>query len=142
MRRFFRWAFGYAIAAMGGGVLYREITKLNSFTGQCALGFVHGHLLALGMLGFLVIALLEYHLHITEARTYRPFMYCYNLGIIVTAGMLGVRGWVQIYNLPDNAAISGIAGAGHILLAIGIILLFCALFERSKITQEAVPERK
>lgn len=93
------------------------------------------------MLGFLVIALLEYHLHITQARTYRPFMYCYNLGIIVTAGMLGVRGWVQIYDLPDNAAISGIAGAGHILLAAGIILLFCALFERSKILQETAPSQ-
>lgn len=43
--------------------------------------------------------------------------------------MLLVRGIWQVKGLDDTAAISGIAGIGHILLAVGIFLLFAALFD-------------
>ena len=57
MKKFLNLSLIYAIAAMAGGVFYREFTKFNGFTGVTALGKVHTHLFLLGMLVFLVIAL-------------------------------------------------------------------------------------
>lgn len=48
----------YAIFALVSGVFYREFTKLNDFTGKTALSVTHLHLYALGMLFFLIVALL------------------------------------------------------------------------------------
>lgn len=132
MRKFLKWSFGYALAGIAGGVLYRELTKLQNYTGATNLSFVHTHLLALGMAWFLIVALMEDRVGVSESNLYRPFMYCYNIGLILTATMLGVRGCWQIAGLPDNPAISGIAGAGHILLAAGIILFFAAVLKRTR----------
>ena len=57
MKKYLNISFAYAIAAMAGGVFYREFTKFNGYTGVTALGKVHTHLFLLGMLMFLVIAL-------------------------------------------------------------------------------------
>lgn len=50
MKRYLNIALAYAIAAMAGGVFYREFTKLNHYSGTTALGRVHTHLFLLGML--------------------------------------------------------------------------------------------
>ena len=57
MKRYLNISLAYAIAAMAGGVFYREFTKYNSFTGVTSLGKVHTHLFLLGMLMFLIVAL-------------------------------------------------------------------------------------
>lgn len=57
MKKYLNISFLYAVAAMAGGVFYREFTKFNGYTGTTALGKVHTHLFLLGMLMFLVIAL-------------------------------------------------------------------------------------
>ena len=57
MKKYLNTALIYAIAAMAGGVFYREFTKYNDFTGVTALGKVHPHLFLLGMLVFLIVAL-------------------------------------------------------------------------------------
>ena len=59
MKKYLNISLIYAIAAMVGGVFYREFTKWNGFTGMTALGKVHTHLFLLGMLMFLIIALLD-----------------------------------------------------------------------------------
>ena len=33
MKKYLNYALGYAVAAMAGGVFYREFTKFNGFTG-------------------------------------------------------------------------------------------------------------
>ena len=38
MKKLLNTAFVYALAAMAGGVFYREFTKFNGFTGRTALG--------------------------------------------------------------------------------------------------------
>ena len=43
MKKFINISLIYAIAAMAGGVFYREFTKFNNFTGVTALGKVHAH---------------------------------------------------------------------------------------------------
>lgn len=124
-------SLAYAIAAMAGGVFYREFTKYSGFTGVTALGKVHAHLFLLGMLVFLVVALYGAHNDLTKIKTFRAFLWTYNIGVPLTAVMLVIRGVAQVQGLAlsaaANASISGIAGIGHILTGAGIILLLLSL---------------
>lgn len=138
MKKYINIAFVYAILAMAGGVFYREFTKLNGFTGRTALAFVHTHLFLLGMvvflLGmvvFLLAALFAGRLALEGCRLWRPFLVVYNLGVAVTALLLAVRGVAQVLSLPlsrgADAAISGVAGLGHILTGVGLVFFFLCL---------------
>ena len=64
-------------------------------------------------------------------QPFRTFMSIYNIGVPLTAVMLLVRGVTQVLGLPlskgASASISGIAGIGHILTGVGIVLLLLAL---------------
>lgn len=131
MKKYMNISLAYAIAAMAGGVFYREFTKWNGFTGITALSKVHAHLFMLGMMVFLVVALFAAHRNLKSQKTFRVFLWVYNIGVPLTALMLLVRGIVQVRGLSlstaGNAAISGIAGIGHILTGVGIILLLISL---------------
>ena len=136
MRKYLNISLFYALAAMAGGVFYREFTKYNRFTGVTALGKVHAHLFLLGMLMFLVVALFASHHDLAEFKTFRVFLWTYNAGVILTAVMLAVRGVTQVLDLSlsagGSAAISGIAGIGHILTGVGIVLLLTSLKKTAK----------
>ena len=127
MKKYLNISLAYAIAAMVGGIFYREFTKYNEFTGITALSKVHAHLFLLGMLVFLVVALYGAHNDLQKIKTFRVFLWTYNVGVSLTSVMLAVRGVAQVRGLAlstvANASISGIAGIGHILTGIGIILL-------------------
>lgn len=131
MKKYLNYSLGYAIAAMAGGVFYREFTKWNGYTGVTALGKLHTHLFLLGMVVFLIVALFAAQHELQKQRTFRAFMCVYNLGVPLTAVMLLVRGVAQVRNQTlsagVSAAISGMAGIGHILVATGLILLLAAL---------------
>ena len=136
MKKFINISFIYAIAAMAGGVFYREFTKFNNFTGVTALGKVHAHLFLLGMLVFLIVALFASHNDLMKFKTFRAFFWTYNIGVPLTAGMLLVRGILQVLGQPVStgflAAISGFAGIGHILVGVGIVLLLVTLKKMAK----------
>ena len=127
MKKHLNLSLAYAIAAMVGGVFYREFTKYSGFTGVTALGKVHIHLFLLGMLVFLVVALYGAHNDLRKIKTFCAFLWTYNIGVPLTAIMLAVHGVAQVRGMAlsaaANASISGIAGIGHILTGIGIILL-------------------
>lgn len=131
MKKYLNISLVYAVAAMAGGVFYREFTKFNGFTGATALGKVHAHLFLLGMLVFLAVALFAARNDLTRFKTFRAFLWTYNIGVPLTAVMLLVRGVAQVLDLPlssgISSAVSGIAGIGHILTGAGIILLLAAL---------------
>ncbi len=131
MKKYLNFSLGYAIAAMAGGVFYREFTKWNGFTGVTALGKVHTHLFLLGMVLFLLVALFAEHHDLEKQKTFRVFLCLYNIGVPLTALMMLVRGIPQVLNLTlsagADAAISGIAGIGHIFVGIGLILLLVSL---------------
>lgn len=103
MKKYANSALVYAILAMVGGVFYREFTKFNGFTGTTSLGFVHTHYFALGMIGFLLLLLLEKSLSFTDRSVGRAVA-AYHVGLNVTAGMLVVRGVTQVSTLPSPAA--------------------------------------
>ena len=81
MKKYLNISLIYAVAAMAGGVFYREFTKFNGYTGVTALGKVHAHLFLLGMLVFLVVALYAAHNDSKRLKTFRAFLWTYNLGV-------------------------------------------------------------
>lgn len=131
MKKYLNISLIYAVAAMAGGVFYREFTKFNQFTEATALGKVHTHLFLLGMVVFMLTALFSARGNLEEIKTFRIFMRVYNIGVPLTAVMLAVRGVAQVLGLTlsdgTSASISGIAGIGHILTGAGIILLLLSL---------------
>ena len=131
MKKYLNISFYYAIAAMAGGVFYREFTKWNGFTGVTALGKVHAHLFLLGMFVFLLVALFSRSLELSGQKSFRVFLRLYNIGVPLTAVMLLVRGITQVLEAPlsagADAAISGLAGVGHILTGAGLVLLLVSL---------------
>ena len=131
MKKYVNISLVYAVAAMADGVFYREFTKFNQFTGVTALGKVHTHLFLLGMLVFLLVALFAGRLELEKQKGFALFMKLYNAGVPLTAVMMLVRGVTQVLALPlsrgASAAISGVAGVGHILTGVGLVLLLLSL---------------
>ena len=126
MKRYANTALLYAILAMVGGVFYREFTKFNGFTAKITHSVVHTHYFLLGMVFFLLILVLEKAFSFTGAKTGRVLA-LYHVGLNLTTVMLVVRGVFQVLGISlsagMNAAISGIAGIGHILLGVSLILM-------------------
>ena len=126
MKRYITLSLLYAVLAMVGGVFYREFTKFNGFTGKTSLGVVHTHYFLLGMVFFLLLLLLEKNFAFTGAKTGRVLV-VYQVGLNLTAVMLAVRGVTQVLGLPltsgMSAALSGVAGIGHVLLGISLVLV-------------------
>ncbi len=116
----------YAVLAMIGGVFYREFTKFNGFTGKTTLAVVHTHYFLLGMVFFLLLLLLEKNFSFTGAKTGR-ILVVYHIGLNLTAVMFVVRGVMQVMvpalSSGMSAAISGMAGIGHILLGVSMVIL-------------------
>lgn len=66
-----------------------------------------------------------------KEKSFRRFFLIYNIGLPLTVLMMLVRGIIQVketaLSAGADAAISGIAGIGHILLSIGLLLLLVTL---------------
>lgn len=126
MKRYMNTALLYAVFAMAGGVFYREFTKFNGFTGKTTLSVVHTHYFLLGMMFFLLLLLLEKNFSFTDTKTGRVLA-AYHIGLNLTAVMFVVRGLTQVLapalSRGMDAAISGMAGIGHILLGVSMVLL-------------------
>lgn len=140
MKRYMNMALLYAVLAMAGGVFYREFTKFNGFTEKTTLSVVHTHYFLLGMVFSLLLLLLEKNFSFISAKTGR-ILVIYHTGLNLTAVMLVVRGLTQVL-LPTlssgmSAAISGIAGIGHILLGVSIVFLLVQIGRSVSAEQEA-----
>lgn len=88
------------------------------------------------MMVFLVVALFVAHQDLKKYKTFRAFLWTYNVGVPLTAVMLLVRGICQVLGLTLSAGVTasifGIAGIGHILTGVGIILLLVSLKKTAK----------
>lgn len=126
MKRYVNTALLYAVLAMAGGVFYREFTKFNGFDGRTALSMVHTHYFMLGMMFFLLLLVLEKNFSFTGSKTGRVLA-VYHVGLNLTVLMLLVRGVAQVsgtaLSAGMNASVSGVAGIGHILLGVSLVVL-------------------
>ena len=120
MKRYINYSIVYAVLAMIGGVFYREFTKMNDYTSWTTLSVVHTHYFILGMMFFLILGLVSMNVNLKINRA----VLFYNVGLNLTAIMLVVRGIVQVLDLNVvSAVISVIAGIGHIILGVSLILI-------------------
>lgn len=126
MKRYMNGALLYAVLAMAGGVFYREFTKFHGFVGTTALGVLHTHYFVLGMIIFLLLLLLEKSFSFSSVKTERILVF-YHIGLNTTVVMLVVRGVTQVMDIAlssgMDAAISGMAGIGHIVMGVSLVLL-------------------
>ena len=87
---------------------------------------------------FLLLLVLEKNLPFTGAKTGRVLA-VYHIGLNLTAVMLVVRGVTQVVgtNLSKgaDAAISGMAGIGHILLGVSLVLLLLQIRRSVPVSQ-------
>lgn len=127
VRRYINLAFFYAVAAMVCGVFYREFTRFSSFDGQTNLSVMHTHYFMLGMIFFLILALLEKNFSFSGGKRSHILLILYNIGLNITGLGLLMRGLTQVWNTAlsrgMDASISGVSGIGHILLGISVIML-------------------
>lgn len=131
-------AHTYMIVGVVSGLFYREFTKAHDFTGYTQLAVTHTHLLTLGMLGFLIVLGLDRLFQLSGTKLYTAFFWVYNAGIAVSVGMMGVHGCLTVLGDPVPEAVPLVAGLGHILLTVGLVLLFVRLGRRLK---APTPER-
>ncbi|MFF5212956.1 DUF2871 domain-containing protein [Streptosporangium sp. NPDC000396] len=127
MRKILNTAHLYMIVGLVSGLYYRELTKLNDFTGDTQLGVVHTHALALGMLVFLIVLVLEKQFALTSNRLFGWFFWIYNAGLVLSVAMMTLHGTLTVLGKPSGEAIAIVAGLGHVLLTVGLILLFVTL---------------
>lgn len=127
-------ALAYAVAAMIFGVFYREFTKFSGFSGQTALSVIHTHYFLLGMFFSLLLMLIEKAFSFSDQNTGK-ILIVYQLGLNITALGFLIRGLTQVWETElskgMNASISGIAGIGHILTGICLILLLLKIKKRA-----------
>lgn len=125
-KRYANMAIVYAVIAMVFGVFYREFTKFSDFTGQTRLSVMHTHYFLLWMIFFLVLMLAEKIFAFSDRNAGR-FLIVYHVGLNVTGLGFLMRGLTQVWGTELSrgldASISGIAGIGHILTGVSIILL-------------------
>ncbi|RZT14927.1 uncharacterized protein DUF2871 [Kribbella sp. VKM Ac-2569] len=127
MRKIYVAADIYMILGLLSGLYYREFTKLNDFTGDTQLSVVHTHILALGMLFFLVVLALEKVFTLTAGKLFTAFFWVYNAGLALTVGLMIVRGSMTVLGHEPGAALDGISGLGHITITLGLIFFFVNL---------------
>ncbi len=137
MKKMINTAFIYMIVGLVGGVFYREFTKFNGFVGKTSLGVVHTHFIVMGMVMFLLLACLVKAMPgLIENKRFKQFYTVYNIALPFMGAMFIVRGVVQVLAIElakgPNAAISGIAGISHILMAVALFMLFSALKKEAK----------
>ncbi len=126
-KRYLTAAVAYASLALAGGVFYREYTKALGFEGQTTLSVVHTHYFMLGMVFFILLALLERAFPFGAQKGARRALALYHAGLNVTVLGLVLRGLTDVAGaaLPRglDAALSGLSGLGHIALGTGLLWL-------------------
>ncbi|OFT73244.1 zinc-binding alcohol dehydrogenase [Corynebacterium sp. HMSC05C01] len=130
MKALYRAAIFYLAFGLISGVFYREFTRANNFPeGQFTqLSVTHTHLLALGFMMFLIFLALEKVFTFSRnKKLFNIFFWLYNAGLLTTVSMLILHGSMTVLGKESGAAISGIAGLGHIMLTIALVIFVVLL---------------
>lgn len=131
MKKYINISFIYAISALACGVFYREFTKFFEFSGKTTLSFTHSHLFLLGTIVFLLVSIFSCLTNLTDQKYFKIFMILYNIGLPFIIVMFFIKGIFQVIGTELStgvvAAISGLSGISHIIIAVGIVFLFLSL---------------
>lgn len=124
-------AICYAFLALIGGVFYREFTKALAYTGNTTLSVVHTHYFAMGMVFFLLLALLERAYPLAGHKHALRATITYHVGLNITVASLIARGILQatgtVLSRSADASLSGISGVGHAVLGVSLVIILFGL---------------
>lgn len=116
------------VLGLMGGVFYREFTKLYAFKGLTTLNKVHPHTLSLGFLGLLITYVVVFVLvkhRVDIHQSIKKSVHLWMAGLLITNVNFLLRGIIEVIGHSPargmEAAIAGLGGLGHILLAVGLI---------------------
>ena len=129
-KKYFKTSFIYLIFGLFLGAFYREYTRIIGFTGLTSLRVAHTHTLVLGFILFLILSIFAKSFDIKEDKKEKRFFKTYNFALILVISTIIARGFYQIYDLDSaslSAAISGIAGIGHIAISFAFYFLYVYL---------------
>lgn len=129
-KKYFKTSFIYLIFGLFIGAFYREYTRMIGFTGLTSLRVAHTHTLVLGFIIFLILSTFAKSFDLKEDKKEKRFFNTYNFSLILVIGTIIARGFYQIYDLDNtalSAAISGIAGIGHISISFAFYFLYAYL---------------
>lgn len=131
MKKIWNTAFIYFWLAMAGGVFYREFTKFNDYSGNTVLGLLHVHLLVMGTVLFLLLALFCRTLPLLKNKRFQRFLMLYNIALPFMSLTMLVRGILEVrgtdLSSAQNGMISGFAGISHILMLVSLVMLLLSL---------------
>lgn len=131
MKKIMNTSLIYFVLAMAGGVFYREFTKWNGYTEPTALGVLHVHLLVMGTVLFLLIALFAKVTDLEKNSLFKKFFVLYNVALPFMVVMMLIRGIVQVLAIDlgkmGNGMLSGFAGLPHITMMVSLLMLLIAL---------------
>lgn len=136
-------AFIWAFIGVASGVYYRELTKFSGFEFDVhqQLSTVHTHLIVLGFVIQLLIFAVAKVLQARPAKSATLFFWFWNIGIVLTGGMMLLKGTLVVLGkAADSAAFAGIAGLGHISLTVGFVAAFLWLKDALKNQQLPVSD--
>ncbi len=129
IRRLAEQAFVYLIFGLAAGVFFREFSKAYDFSATTVLSKIHVHLLVLGVVGSLILYGLMIVLQPKNPNLINKLklpLTIWNAGLTLMIVMMLLKGIIEVlgsnyFNTPV-AAVAGIAGIGHVLLAIGLVM--------------------
>ena len=131
MKKIMNTSLIYFVLAMAGGVFYREFTKWNGYTEPTTLGVLHVHLLVMGTVLFLLIALFAKVTDLEKNSLFKKFFVLYNVALPFMVVMMLIRGIVQVLAIDlgkmGNGMLSGFAGLSHITMMVSLLMLLIAL---------------
>lgn len=128
-------ALANLVMGLAGGVFYREFTKAYRFDGLTHLGKVHAHALVLGVGVMLVCYLLSGKMDESRIKRLKKSVYLFEAGLVLTLACMLVIGIDEIIGAGAfGAALDGLSGLGHILLAAGMAASGARLFQSEKET--------
>ena len=134
-------ALCYTVLALTGGVFYREFTKALAYTGYTTLSGVYTHYFAMGMVFFLLLALLERVYPLTGHKHALRAIVTYHVGLNITVAGLIFRGVLQatgaVLSRGADASVSGVSGIGHAVLGVSLVIILFGLRDSARQADKA-----
>ncbi len=126
-------SLSYFVFGLAAGLVNHEVAYWTRFTGESVMAVVHTHAILLGGLVFLLMPLFMKSFGLEKQKSFRGFLWVYNIGLVMTLGVMTARRMSQLLMKPFPGVwdhmVGGIAGIGHIILTAGLGFLFHALMK-------------
>ncbi len=133
MKKMYWISLSYFVFGLLSGLVNHEIAYWTGFTGESVMSVVHPHAILLGGLTFLLMPLFMKSFELEKQKSFRCFLWTYNIGLVMTLGFMTIRGMSQLLLKPfpsfSDHMVGGLAGIGHVILTVGLGFLFHSLIK-------------